>query len=222
MIAMKKDLGSLILNTAINGFLTAGYEKTTLRSIAKSLGVAVGNVNYYYPKKEDLVRDYHDLVMEAFLPEQDEASRDEDPWTAYFLVEYRFLHFITFDEKTANLYVSFTNIPSLRELYINTHQALFLSFFSDPPFSEEAAMVSTIAMCALQFGMIQSLRIRDGFNFSEEMRRIFAAKLAFLGIDPSACAASIERAVELGEALPDVDIYGDSSIEKHKKPFAFS
>ena len=136
---MKKDLKKQILDCAVKSFLTVGYEKTTFRAIAKSLGIAAGNVTYYYPKKEDLVRDYHDLVMEAFLPEKDDAGSSTDPWGDYFLAEYRFLHFIAFDEATARIYVSFTNVPSLRELYIDTHQKLFLSFFPDPPFSEEDA-----------------------------------------------------------------------------------
>ena len=205
---MRKDLKNLILNTAIRGFLTDGYEKTTLRMIAKSLGLAVGNVSYYYPHKEDLVRDYHDLVMEAFLPEQDMAGPDEDSWTAYFLTEYRFMHFIAFDDRTADLFASFTNIPSLREMYIQTHQALLLSFFPDLPFSEEEAMVSAIAMCSLQFGMIQSLKSREGFDFSETMRHIFSTGLAFLGKEVSCYSLSVDRAIRLGENMPDADIYG--------------
>ena len=205
---MKKDLKEQILQSAVRSFLAIGYEKTTLRAIAKSLGVALGNVSYYYPKKEDLVRGYHDMVMEAFLPKGGENASSEDPWMEYFLTEYRFLHFIAFDKKTAGLFVAFTNVPALRQLYIDTHQALFLSFFPDPPFTEEEAMVSTIAMCALQFGMIQSLISRDGFDLPGTMRHIFQTRLAFLGMDPKAYAASIDRAVSLGENSPVPVIYG--------------
>ena len=69
-------------------------------------------------------------------------------------------------------------------------------------------MVATIAMCALQFGMIQSLISRDGFDLPGTMRHIFQTRLAFLGMDPKAYAASIDRAVSLGENSPVPVIYG--------------
>lgn len=45
----------LILSTAIDSFITIGYDATTMRLIAEKCGISLGNAYYYFPSKEHLV-----------------------------------------------------------------------------------------------------------------------------------------------------------------------
>ncbi|MEC4015953.1 TetR family transcriptional regulator [Streptomyces sp. H27-D2] len=53
---------TLILETALRLFQERGYDKTTMRSIAKEAGVSVGNAYYYYGSKEHLVQGFYDRI----------------------------------------------------------------------------------------------------------------------------------------------------------------
>jgi AcrR family transcriptional regulator len=48
-----------ILDVALDLFTERGYENTSLRDIADSLGVTKAAVNYYFPRKEDLLVALH-------------------------------------------------------------------------------------------------------------------------------------------------------------------
>ncbi|MFI2352880.1 TetR family transcriptional regulator [Streptomyces sp. NPDC019443] len=53
---------TLILETALRLFQERGYDKTTMRAIAKEAGVSVGNAYYYFSSKEHLVQGFYDLI----------------------------------------------------------------------------------------------------------------------------------------------------------------
>jgi AcrR family transcriptional regulator len=48
-----------ILDVALDLFAERGYEKTSLRDIADSLGVTKAALNYYFPRKEDILVALH-------------------------------------------------------------------------------------------------------------------------------------------------------------------
>jgi AcrR family transcriptional regulator len=53
---------TLILETALRLFQERGYDRTTMRSIAKEAGVSVGNAYYYFASKEHLVQGFYDRI----------------------------------------------------------------------------------------------------------------------------------------------------------------
>ncbi|MGE3800835.1 MAG: TetR family transcriptional regulator [Candidatus Kapaibacterium sp.] len=60
-----------ILNTAMQLFLKEGYEKATMREIARKAGLSPGAAYYYFPSKEHIIQYYYEEGYE----EQLEASR---------------------------------------------------------------------------------------------------------------------------------------------------
>ena len=74
---------ALILETALSLFERDGYEKTTMRAIAKEAGVSVGNAYYYFASKDHLIQAFYDEVSDrhveqalaAMRPHRDLASR---------------------------------------------------------------------------------------------------------------------------------------------------
>ncbi|WP_377270599.1 TetR family transcriptional regulator [Peterkaempfera sp. SMS 1(5)a] len=53
---------ALILETAMRLFREHGYEKTTMRAIAREAGVSVGNAYYYFEGKEFLIQGFYDRM----------------------------------------------------------------------------------------------------------------------------------------------------------------
>lgn len=53
---------ALILETAMRLFQERGYDKTTMRVIAKEAGVSVGNAYYYFAGKEHLIQGFYDRI----------------------------------------------------------------------------------------------------------------------------------------------------------------
>ncbi|MER6981549.1 TetR/AcrR family transcriptional regulator [Streptomyces carpinensis] len=63
---------ALILETAMRLFQEHGYDKTTMRAIAKEAGVSVGNAYYYFEGKEHLIQGFYDRIA----TEHQEAVRE--------------------------------------------------------------------------------------------------------------------------------------------------
>ena len=61
--SLKPELKSSILTHAAEEFLTYGYDNSSMRRIAKSSGMTVGNLYRYFTGKEDLI---HQIVSSTF------------------------------------------------------------------------------------------------------------------------------------------------------------
>ena len=60
--AKSEQTRALILQTALRLFQERGYDKTTMRAIAKEAGVSVGNAYYYFAGKEHLIQGFYDRI----------------------------------------------------------------------------------------------------------------------------------------------------------------
>ena len=58
---------ALILNSALDLLPQHGYEKTTMRAIAKRAGVSLGNAYHYYESKEHLIQAFYHRLHEEHL-----------------------------------------------------------------------------------------------------------------------------------------------------------
>lgn len=61
---MSTDTRSNILAAARRLFNTQGYDRVTMRRIASEAGIGVGNVTYYFPRKQDIVASLMDDSFE--------------------------------------------------------------------------------------------------------------------------------------------------------------
>ncbi|WP_327295750.1 MULTISPECIES: TetR family transcriptional regulator [unclassified Streptomyces] len=60
--AKSEQTRTLILETALRLFQERGYDKTTMRVIAREAGVSVGNAYYYFAGKEHLIQGFYDRI----------------------------------------------------------------------------------------------------------------------------------------------------------------
>ena len=58
---------ALILNTALDLLQEHGYEKTTMRAIAKKAGVSLGNAYHYFDTKEHLIQAFYHRTHQEHL-----------------------------------------------------------------------------------------------------------------------------------------------------------
>jgi AcrR family transcriptional regulator len=58
---------ALILNTALDLLQAHGYEKTTMRAIAKQAGVSLGNAYHYFDTKEHLIQAFYHRTHQEHL-----------------------------------------------------------------------------------------------------------------------------------------------------------
>lgn len=62
-----EETRALILNTALHLLEEQGYEKTTMRAIAKTSGVSLGNAYHYFRSKEQLIQAFYHRTHEQHL-----------------------------------------------------------------------------------------------------------------------------------------------------------
>src|SRR5258706_13378855 len=67
-----------ILEAALRLFRKRGFERTTMRDVAKAAGVAVGAAYYYFPSKDALVLAYYDRTQEAHSALAREGMKQAD------------------------------------------------------------------------------------------------------------------------------------------------
>ena len=54
----------LVVDTAVRLFAEQGYDRTTMRGIAREAGLSVGNAYYYFPSKEHLVQEFYARIQD--------------------------------------------------------------------------------------------------------------------------------------------------------------
>ncbi|ONH33704.1 TetR family transcriptional regulator [Pseudofrankia asymbiotica] len=68
----------MVLETALASFRDQGYERTTMRGIAKAAGVSLGNAYYYFDSKEHLVQEFYAAIQAGHRQRAAEALRSPD------------------------------------------------------------------------------------------------------------------------------------------------
>lgn len=70
------------METALRLFREQGYDRTTMRAIAKEAGVSVGNAYYYYESKEHLIQGFYDRMQEVHLATCEQLLATEQDFEA--------------------------------------------------------------------------------------------------------------------------------------------
>src|SRR6266550_3197572 len=76
---------ALILNSALDLLRDRGYERTTMRAIAKKAGVSLGNAYHYFGSKDHLIQAFYHSTHEDHLRVSLPALRKESSMRARLL-----------------------------------------------------------------------------------------------------------------------------------------
>jgi AcrR family transcriptional regulator len=66
----------LILRSALGIMIEEGYRAMSMRRVAAACGMKLGNLTYYFPTREDLVRELFDAVIHSYEIEFDAIIHD--------------------------------------------------------------------------------------------------------------------------------------------------
>jgi len=76
----KNKMRGLILDTAMKLFLREGYERVTLRAIAREMDYSPGIIYWYFKNKNDILFALHAMGFEKLDAKQQETQAIKDPW----------------------------------------------------------------------------------------------------------------------------------------------
>jgi AcrR family transcriptional regulator len=76
----KDKMRGLILDTAMKLFLREGYERVTLRAIAREMDYSPGIIYWYFKNKNDILFALHAIGFEKLDAKQQETQAIKDPW----------------------------------------------------------------------------------------------------------------------------------------------
>lgn len=76
-----------ILRAALNILIENGYRAITMRRVAEACGLKFGNLTYYYPSREDMVRDLLEAIVGAYELEFDQIVQEPNVAAEYRLAE---------------------------------------------------------------------------------------------------------------------------------------
>ncbi|NCF16595.1 MAG: TetR family transcriptional regulator [Haliea sp.] len=74
-----KDRRNHILDVARDLLIDSGYHNFSLRKVAEKAGIRVGNLQYYFPAKSDLVKAMLDHVIDDYLADFDDIRGHGTP-----------------------------------------------------------------------------------------------------------------------------------------------
>jgi AcrR family transcriptional regulator len=90
-----------ILRSALDLLQEHGYDKTTMRAIAKKAGVSLGNAYHYFGSKEDLIQAFYHRLHEEHLAALRPALAEESTFKARLFAVVKYHEFAGVLFKTA-------------------------------------------------------------------------------------------------------------------------
>ena len=192
-----------ILEKSSDFFLKNGYNKTSMRQISNACGISVGNLTHYFPKKEALIMELHNKMMESYISRLPQMIY-EDPWIGYIAVEFSFLSQVASDDLCRRLYIELIDIPSLRRESLNIHHKIFMIFLPENDFNMDSRDVyfSTVMMSSVAFHMIEQYdEWEQVLPFSKFAYAIMKTRMDSLNIPAADQKIFIESGFEMGEQL---------------------
>ena len=149
----KIDIEEQIIKKSFNLFLVNGYEKTTIRQIADSVGIGRGHLYYYFRKKEDILihifkqilnKIYNDVIESSDDKTEDillfiyktilnkiyelisnHHMNDSELLLNYAVTQCLYTYTIVRYEKLFRIYIEASKVPVIRKEYVNLLIELF-------------------------------------------------------------------------------------------------
>lgn len=104
---LKDEIRREIINSATKEFFDKGYKNSSMRRIAKSANITVGNLYRYFKNKEEL---YSNIVSEAYIELENVLSKISNKRLSLTKVSFdSFFDKIDIDEESNNILNNFVN-----------------------------------------------------------------------------------------------------------------
>lgn len=129
-------------------FLEKGFEETGMRDISAACGISLGNINYYFRRKEDILIYLHNIMLRDFYEEM--AKKElfrESPWSRFLSIKLAYLLTIARSEDQLRMYLSASKIPEIRTQCVVHSHGLLTTCFESLPWNENEAFLASATAC---------------------------------------------------------------------------
>lgn len=167
-------------------FREKGYNNTSMREVAQAAGIAVGNLCYYFPKKEDLYYSYYSrffsVLTEALEPI---FSGNYSPWVGFFAREYIIYYKFFADPHYKRQAQDAINIPVFREHYCRDFYSRLMDFMDSvgSKVDRENLFDYAIIFCTTEMHLFEAHANDDISSFKRIFTMILTIQLNFEGIE---------------------------------------
>ena len=156
-----------------------------MREIAAAAGIAVGNLCYYFPKKEDLYYSFYSrfftALTEALAPI---FSKDYNPWVSFFAREYIIYYKFFADPHYKKQALDAINIPVFREHYCRDFYARLIDFLNsiNSDFNPENLLDYSVIFCSTEMQLFEAHSNEDVETFNRLFSTIMQIQFNFVGV----------------------------------------
>ena len=191
-------------------FSEIGCEKVTMRDIAEKSNISLGNLTYYFRRKEDIfAAAFEDLLLREYDSfSQYYTDNDENPWITFIAVNYIHLKAVTSTESTLNSFIYATNFPSARESYVLVSSNLLYQCLKNTPFERDRESVwrASLVGCGGEFESINAYRSNKGkYDLDELIIPPFLVRMFLLEYKQEENFELIKKGIEKGKSIyPDL------------------
>jgi AcrR family transcriptional regulator len=193
--------------SALELFLTQGYEATTMKQLSERTGKSYGNINYYFRRKEDILIFLHRRTIEIFMKDiLRDCAELENPWMRYLTAHIAYLHMVIKEKSILDLYISATRLPTVRLDYIQIFYELYLQHFDveKENLDKRDVFMKVVTLCGGEFEAI-TLYFRDTniYNIGYLLEYPIRSFLLLFSFPPDEMEQAIEKSFRLGREMSD-------------------
>lgn len=182
---MAKRTRELILEKSAPLFREKGFAGTSMREIAAAAGIAVGNLCYYFPKKEDLYYSFYSRFFSALTEALEPIiSKDCSPWVSFFAREYIIYYKFFADPHYRKQALDAINIPVFREHYCRDFYSRLIEFMDSigSNFEPENLLNYSIVFCSTEMQLFEAHWDEDIETFNRLFSLIVRIQFNFAGV----------------------------------------
>lgn len=168
----KLKLKAKLLKTAVGLFETHGYINTTTRMIAEEAGVGRGHLSYYFPKKEDIVRELTVVFfkkIETFIYDKVDADCEE-PYEYFGFLLKCFEYFVDIGDYFKMMIIDGKKIQSVYNYSCEHYMQILEKKFKERAIAyDRKTVMRSIEFALLIFDHLIFKKLNDELDDDEEV-----------------------------------------------------
>ncbi|MDO5011742.1 MAG: TetR/AcrR family transcriptional regulator [Intestinibacter bartlettii] len=182
----KIDIEEQIIKKSFNLFLVNGYEKTTIRQIADSVGIGRGHLYYYFKKKEDiLLYIYKTILNKIYGLISNHHMNDTELLLNYAVTQCLYTYTIVRYESLFRIYIEASKVPVIRKEYVNILIELFKKKAPETHYNatEKDIYISVAVGCAGEEELLRRYYNKDiDLDIEDIIKSVISTRLILLNI----------------------------------------
>ena len=207
---MVMDTKDKILEVSSRLFYEQGYSNTSLRQIADACGIQLGNLYYYFKKKNELIAYFITALYSDFAQRlQQHYGKIMESYCGVVMAEYLFLRFFASDIRECRIFVEASESQDLRAYYGKVHHDVMMSLVprNDQRLSPRDAFIASSYCCGggIQM-MIHCYNNFSTVDFDELFLPGLKTRLLMLGLSPEEAQSQLDLAISLAHKVHDEGI----------------